>query len=466
MKKHNKLILIIGAFSLFFLTSSLLFLPTLADNSLTLRPSTNWDTISWSSPTQITDNNLLDKSPDIAVKGDIIHMAYVGDDTSNNEARYKNSTNFANDDNTIIDNDITDNFDPSICISSNDNIFIIWKEANQVFLSKSEDDGETFSSPPERFSSTVDYVDAEIDESDNIHIAWINDTGVYYRFYNTSSNAYDSPINIPDTDGDETSVCITAWNTWNNPAAIINANVHIAFVDEDNYVSDPHSKADTEIRYISSNGNLNNLSSKTPVWVTVNGLDDSDPSIAINEKESGVAHIVWIHDGTNTRVHYVTSANFLAQKILSTESRDSISPDITVDSNSIGHVVWCQNDSSTQYYKIMYSYVEELVPSTAQEISEGLTSDNNYQPTITADSSDDIHVAWQYTIGTDAELFYAKGTTTQTSDGTYSSLRLVVLSQLMAGTDEGAIPGYPLFIVLLSILGIAGLLLKKNNFLG
>ncbi len=304
------------------------------------------------------------------------------------------------------------------------------------------------------FSGNIGDIDAAIDEDDNIHIAWNNATGdnvgVHYMYLNTSSDSFGESVHIPDTDGNETRVTIDAWNTWTNPGALTLASVHIAFLDEDNYPYEQGYTGDLEIRYTSNSGNLNNFS--TPVWVTSNNGNEYSPSIAVDKKETGVAHLAWVyhHMTGQYKVHYATSANWLAQKRPSPFSDSwEFHPDIVVDSNSIAHLVWSYDADIKKI--IQYIFIDELRPSTEfttpisiQNISTG-TQDGD--PTITRDSSDDIHVVWKGGLEEEAELYYAKGVTTIPSSGGVS------------GGDS--VPGYPLLFIAASVIPLIYIIGRK-----
>lgn len=416
--------------------------------------------VDWTTPQQITNNSLWDQNPEISINprstDQSVDLAYISNETDWEEIKYKDSSQFSTDDaENVIEGTMFGINIGSTITSSDGIVYIIGIKDHEGFII--DNSGGTFSSP-KNFSNNVGDIDAAIDEDDNIHIAWNNATGdnvgVHYMYYDTSSDSFGEPVHIPDTNGNESRVTIDAWNTWTNPDALTLASVHIAFIDEDNYPYEPGNTDDLEIRYTSNSGNLNNFS--TPVWVTSNTNNDYSPSIAVDKKETGVAHLAWVyhHVTGQYKVHYATSANWLAQKRPSAFSNSwKFHPDIIVDSNSIAHLVWSYDDDIKR--TIQYVFIDELTPSTEfttpipiQNISAG-TQDMG--PTITRDSSDDIHVVWIGGLEEDAELYYAEGVTTIPTSG---------------GGGGDSVPGYPLLLIAASVIPliyIIGRRLKKSD---
>jgi len=413
----------------------------------------------WTDPLQFTDNSANEKPPDISINprsdNQSVQLAYWSNESNTDGLRYQNSAQFSNGSKMLVFEEISSPTEsPIICSSSTGTVYIVFSGSTREGLIADNSGGIFTTDTNNNFTEQAMSLDAAIDEADNIHIVWENNTnpgGVYYRFYNTTSKTFGPTVHILDTDGDETSVNIDAWNTWENEDVEYDyqlTTVHIAFVDEDQY-------GDKEIRYTSNNGNLNNLTSQTPVWVTVNGYDDSQLSMALDKKETGVAHLVWVHKHSNEeyKVHYATSANWLAQKDVSGFSEyEKIHPDVIVDSNSLAHIVWSLNDDDSR--KIQYIFVDELKPSDEfadpipiQDISSSSTTQNDY-PTITRDSSDNIHVVWFDGLNEETELYYAKRQPKEDIGG-----------------GEG-IPGYSLLVLAASVIPliyIIGRRLKKSD---
>ena len=417
----------------------------------------------WTPSQQITDTSLGAFIPDISVNPnsdmELVHLAYVINNSDDWQLQYKNSTQFSNDNNIIISNDTFGmQTQAKTCITSNGKVYIVWGGGIRKGFISNNTEG-SFSTPT-NFTKILDvfYLDAAIDESNNIHIAWVDnheggdtDGGVFYMFYNTTSDTFLDPVHIPDTNGNESAVSIDAWNTWDNEKAEILANVHIAFIDEDNHPEDPYGTSDTELRYISNNGNLNTFNS-TPVWVTVNNVDDLTPSIAVDKKLTGLAHLVWAQEhisGENTyyRVQYATSANWLAQITPSSlNNDDNLMPDVVIDSNSTAHIVWSYEDLDS--WNIQYTFVDEFDCSVPIDITNG---SQNHDPTITRDSSNNIHVVWQKGFEANAELYYTKRQPITASP---------------EGGEQTAIPGYSLLIVAVSTISfiyVIGRKLQKSN---
>jgi ribosomal protein L31 len=149
-----------------------------------------------------------------------------------------------------------------------------------------------------------------------------------------------------------------------------------------------------------------------------------DPTIAVDG--SGNVHIAWAdatnYGGLDTDVDIfykrwnATTAIWTMPTLVSTESTDdSWSPTIAADGSGNVHIAWYDRTnygSSGTDYDIFYKRwnATTAIWTTTEVVSTESTS-NCYYPTIAVDGSGNVHIAWaDYTdyssSGTDSDIFY------------------------------------------------------------
>jgi hypothetical protein len=134
------------------------------------------------------------------------------------------------------------------------------------------------------------------------------------------------------------------------------------------------------------------------------------PTIAVDSNNH--LHVVWYDDTPgNKEIFYKQStdggATWSAPKRLTWNSGESEDPIIAIDSNNHIYVVW--HNSVSGNYEIFY---KKSTDSGANWSTKRLTwnSGYSYDPAITIDSNNHIHVVWDDSTHGNDELFYKQST--------------------------------------------------------
>jgi len=199
------------------------------------------------------------------------------------------------------------------------------------------------------------------------------------------------------------------------PAIDVNSNNHIHVVWSDD------SSGNWEIFHKKSTNGGTTWTSKR---LTFNPGDTYSADIAINS--SNHLHVVWDNDTSgNWEIYPRLSTDGGAtwtSKRLTYNSGSSAHPAIAIDSSDNLHVVW--DDSTPGTGEI---YHKKSTDGGATWTTKRLTynSGGSYYPSISVDSSDNLHAAWHdYTPG-NSEIFYKQstngGSTWTTKRLTYNS---------------------------------------------
>ncbi|MBY9005513.1 MAG: hypothetical protein KGD63_02020, partial [Candidatus Lokiarchaeota archaeon] len=222
-------------------------------------------------------------------------------DTKNNEFssfRLKNSAyNFTG--TIVLTNNSTDNSEyPSMVIDNLGNIHIAWQESNEsdsgdtdIFYKKWNSTTEEWSLPEivSNISTSYGrYPVITIDNTYNIHIAWIDRTN--YNGCGSDNDVFYSKKNSATEEWTLTEVITTYSDNETADASIAvdnSGNVHIAFREWMNYLS---SGFDRDLYYVQWN---NNTETWIPIELVSSESDDHSygPSLAIDA--SGDLNIVW-----------------------------------------------------------------------------------------------------------------------------------------------------------------------------
>jgi hypothetical protein len=243
-----------------------------------------------------------------------------------------------------------------------------------------------------------------VDSNNHIHVVW-EEFFSYWRDIGYKKS----------TDGGTT--WITKRLTWTNsldPVIAVDSNNHIYVVFEQSVsVPDPN----IEICLKKSTDGGATWTTKRLTWTSPSS---GDPAIAIDSNNH--IHVVWRDAITSGReIHYKKSTDggtTWTTKRLTWTSGNSMDPDIAVDSNNNLHVAWY--DETPGNPEIFYKKsTDEGITWTSKRLT--YNSGDSWYPTITTDSSNHVHVAWEdYTSG-DPRVYYKRSTD---GGGTWATKRL------------------------------------------
>ena len=217
-------------------------------------------------------------------------------------------------------------------------------------------------------------------------------------------------------------------------------NVHIAWNDFTDYGG---SGTDVDIFY-------KHWNATTAIWTTIEVVSTEStnysfsPTIAVDG--SGNVHIAWDDEtnyggsGTDRDIFYkhwnATTATWTTTEVVSTESTGhSFSPTIAVDGTGNVHIAWVDSMDRDIFYK---RWNATTATWTTTEVVSTQSTSGSYSPTIAADGTGNVHIAWEDDTnyggsGTDRDIFYKRWNeptatwtitevvSTQSTSGSYSS---------------------------------------------
>lgn len=230
--------------------------------------------------------------------------------------------------------------------------------------------------------------------------------GNYYAAYTASYNGYQHIFVRKSDDGGQ------SWKYWNGTSfgmsgaevpietsgSYAQSKPSIAVDGNDNlytvwYGKDASSAVYTQIRYSIFDGNT----WSAPVNITSGDYNQCNPAAAVDSSNNVYAVWYGTHASSNghTQIRYskYNGSAWSAAANITSEDYDQCSPSITIDSSNKVYAVWYGAHAlSTAHTQIRYSIYGGIEWGAVDNIT---TEDyDQYNPSITVDSSDNIHAAW------------------------------------------------------------------------
>jgi hypothetical protein len=338
---------------------------------------------------------------------------------------------------------------PVVATDSSNNIHVVWTDQTpgnwEIYYKKSTDKGTSWTTKRLTYTWRVSQKPAiAVDTSDNIHVAWADNTPgnkeIYYKkstnggtswttkrlTYNSGSSdepaiAVDSSNNVfviwqDDTPGNDEIYYKKSmdggmtWGgtkrlTWNSgtseaPAIAVDSYKHIHVVWEDD------TQGNDEIYSTrSTNGGV----TWTNKRLTYTSGDSWNPTIAIDSSES--IHVAWTdHTPGNWEIYYKKSTNggtSWTTKRLTWNSGSSNDPAIGIDAGNNIHVIWC--DDNPGNYEIYHR--RSIDGGMSWPGAKRLTWNSGVAdyPNVAIDSNDTIHLVWYEATSGSSEIYYKNG---------------------------------------------------------
>jgi hypothetical protein len=350
---------------------------------------------------------------------------------------------------------INNSYSPSLAVDNYGNAHIAWYERSDYAGSGSDYDifykfWDASSGKWSGHINSTDVVSTESNDTDpekpsitvdtagNVHIVWEEPTNyggsggdfdIFYKNWNASSGIWSGYINNTDV--------ISTESTGNSYRPSIatdeSGNIHIAWQDFSDYTGSGSLQFDIfykmwNITSKSWNGNIN----ATDVVSMESTEGSTKPSLEVDN--FGNVHITWEEQtdygasGTDIDISYklwnastdTWSGHINATDVISTESiNNSHNPSLAVDNYGNVHIAWQEESSYGDSKTDKDIFYKNWNASSGiwrgkfnkTDIVSTESTGNSYLPSIAADESGNIHIAWQdyseYNVsGTDSDIFY------------------------------------------------------------
>ncbi len=251
-----------------------------------------------------------------------------------------------------------------------------------------------------------------VDSAGNVHIAWEDwsgtDPDIFYKRWEASTSSWFT-TEVVSTESTDIST---------NPSLAVDTlgNIHIAWEDWTfNYAG---SGGDTDIFY-------KRWDAFTSSWTTTEVVSTEStstsrfPTLAVDTEEN--VHIAWFDEtdyagsGIDTDIFYkrweASTSLWTTTEVVSTESAStSTNPSLTTDTSNDVHIAW--SDATGTDWDIFYKRWDAFTSSwiTTEVVSTESTGYST-NPSLATDTAGDVHIAWKdYTdyagSGTDHDIFY------------------------------------------------------------
>jgi len=356
----------------------------------------------WKPAVRLTWNTTQSMAPSIAAdSGSNIYIAWDDSLSGNYEIYFKrssdNGSNWSGLHRITWTSGVSSN--PCLVVDSNNNIYLAWHDdvsGNCEIYLKSSTNGGTSWSPLRRvtWNSGASYTPViAVAPNDDLHVVWSDYTPGSYEIFHKRS-----------TDGGITwgSTHRLTWSTSMSSSQDItsdsNNNIHVVW---SNYFP----ASGNEIYYKKSTDGGSSWSAVQRL--TWNTGYSYMPSVAADLNNR--IHVVW-YDGTpgNMEIFYKRSTNngssWSGVTRLTWNSTASTEPDLMVDSCNYLHLVW--TDSIQTNGVVLYK--SSFNSGSSWSAIERLTWTSNaiMMPCITEGQASSLHVAWQYYINSNYEIYY------------------------------------------------------------
>ena len=258
-----------------------------------------------------------------------------------------------------------------------------------------------------------------VDGSGNVHIAWYDETNyagsgtdddIFYKRWNASTMIW-TTTEVVSTE--------SPWGDSQYPTIAVDGsdNVHIAWSDDTDYGG---SGDNWDIFY--RRWNATTTIWTTTEVVSMKTFDEGNYSPTIAVDGSGNVHIAWEMDpmSSSTYIGYkrwnATTATWTTPEWFSAVSSTN-SPTIAVDGSENAHISWQDytgyGGSGTDTDIFYRRWNATTTNWTTTKVVSTESTRASYEPTLAADGSGNVHIAWMDRTdyggsGTDRDIFYKK----------------------------------------------------------
>jgi len=411
--KNKKIFL--KQFSVIFLSVILLF-------SFPLIPNASAVGLLPDSQIQISDNDGISNEQQIISSGTNVYVVWKDTTSGQNEILFLNSTNngtsFASASINLSSSSTVSSTQPQVAASGN-NVFAVWKEGNDIFVKRSTDNGSNFSFPTTPsdgdLSGTGTSLNPQVESSgSNVYVVWKEGNDIFVK--RSTNNGVDFVFPTSPSDGDLSGTSGTASLT--PDIAVSGSNVYVVWKESNDIffarstdsgnnfssavnisgtgtASNPQIEASgnnvyvvwrdgTDILFKRSTSNGSDLNSVSSVDLGNRSGSSADPQMAISG--SGV-YVVW-RDSSEIKLARSTNdgQSFSVAQNLSNNAGTSRDPNVASTSNGNNvYVTWRDNTSGNNEVLLIASDDMGATFGDSKNLSENTGGSRN--PQIAASGS-------------------------------------------------------------------------------
>jgi len=285
-------------------------------------------------------------------------------------------------------------------VDTNNNVHITWHDKRdgnrEIYYTKLDNKGTTLVDGT-RLTPTASadsYRTAiAVDTNNNIHITWNDERDGNWEIYYTKLDSNGNTL------VDDTRLTTASGYSWCPAIAVdTNNNIHITW----------HDKRDGnwEIYYTKLDNAGNTLVDDTRLTPTDSSLSSS-PAIAVDTNNN--VHIIWKdeRDG-NWEIYYTkldNAGNTLVDDTrLTTASGYSWCPAIAADTNNNVHITW--EDERDRNWEIYYTKLDNTGNTLVDDTRLTTDSAQSWTPEIAVDTNNNVHITWWDKRDGNPEIYY------------------------------------------------------------
>jgi len=320
---------------------------------------------------------------------------------------------------------------PSLAVDSSGNIYAAWKdERNEdydIYFAKSTDGGATWSTDV-KVNDDTDFADQyapslAVDGSGNVYVAWSDDRNWNYNIYFAKSSdggvtwSTDVKVN-DDTDFVEPDHLADQYS----PSLAVDGsgNLYVAWADWRN--------GDDDIYFAKSTDSGATWSTDIKVNDDTGSTEQHDPSLAVDG--SGNVYVAWedgyynsaggfrgdIYFAKSTDGGATWSANVQVNDDIGLGEQYGYNPSMTADGSGNVYVAWEDGyyDSSDDHFYADIYFAKSTDGGTIWSANTQVNNDagfaDQYAPSLAVDSSGNIYAAWKDERNKYSDIYFAKST--------------------------------------------------------
>jgi hypothetical protein len=346
----------------------------------------------FSTPINISNTPENSFNPQITSERNNVYVVWTEEITvDNNEIFFTASNNNGqtfSDPPDNLSNTRGSSFDPKISSEGN-NVYVVWTEEttlsnNEIFFTASNNNGQTFTDPPDNLSnSLLNSRDPQIsNRGNNVYVVWTEvvtlaqNSEIFFRASNNNGDTFSTP---PDNLSQKSGFS-------QNPQIANEANnVYVVWEDD--------TSGNDEIIFSESDDNGDNFD--MPDNISNNAEDSRIPQIS---SEANNVYVVWQDDATpdNDVDIFFTASNNNGQTFsdppdnLSNTRGSSFDPKISSEGNNV-YVVWEENLENVAVFYIASDDNGNTFPTSSVNLSN--KEGGSLNPQISSEGNN-VYVVW------------------------------------------------------------------------
>ena len=357
---------------------------------------------SWGNDIRLTSQSSASEDSSLAVDSSgNLHIAWQDYRDGNWEIYYTKLDNVGNTliEDTRLTTSLTTSGRPSLAIDNQGKVNIAWEDErdgnSEIYYTKLDSVGNTLVEDTRLTSSTGGsrYSSLDIDEQNNMHIAWQDYRDGNWEIYYTKLNSVGNTL-VEDTRLTNSS----ASSTFPSLSVDVLGIIYLVWQDYRN-------GHDWDIYYTKLNNMGNTL--VDDLRLTVDGANSENPSLIADVQN---AAITWEDNRDGNKEIYYTKLNNQGVTLvddlrLTSDGSNSQHSSAAIDTQGNVHFAW-QDLRGGGYGEIYYTKLNNIGNTLVDDMRLTANSAFSGAPSLEVDSQENVHVTWEDNRDGNKEIYY------------------------------------------------------------